>query len=82
MGQEERAELSKLASIYKIRCRYGKSAQVASSTLMKARCALIRKRKDKRIFIYLFVSQCSDRLAYLVLVRLMQYLMVLPELKI
>lgn len=37
MGHEERAELSKMASIYKIRCRYGKSTQVASSTLMKAR---------------------------------------------
>lgn len=30
-------QLSKLASIYRIRCRYNKSTQVASSTLIKAR---------------------------------------------
>lgn len=38
MGSDERAELSKLSSIYKLRCRYGKSTQLASSTLIKARC--------------------------------------------
>lgn len=30
-------QLAKLASIYKLRCRYGKSVQVAPSTLIKAR---------------------------------------------
>ncbi|KAL5463714.1 hypothetical protein EMCRGX_G032639 [Ephydatia muelleri] len=37
MGYEERAEVSKLASIYKLRCRFGKTVQVTSSTLFKAR---------------------------------------------
>ena len=37
MGNEERAEVSKIASIYKLRCRYGKSTQLAPSTLIKAR---------------------------------------------
>jgi hypothetical protein len=37
MGSEERAELSKLASLYKLRCRFNKSTQVATSTIIKAR---------------------------------------------
>ena len=37
MGNEERAEVSKIASIYKLRCRYGKSTHLAPSTLIKAR---------------------------------------------
>ena len=37
MGNEERAEVSKLASIYKLRCRYGKAINLAPSTLIKAR---------------------------------------------
>ena len=37
MGTEERAELSKLASVYKLRCRYGKALTLAPSTLIKAR---------------------------------------------
>lgn len=37
MGNDERQELSKLASIYKLRCRFGKTVHMTSSTLCKAR---------------------------------------------
>jgi hypothetical protein len=37
IGPEERAELSKLASAYKIRCRFGKETKLASVTLIKVR---------------------------------------------
>uniref|UniRef100_A0A1X7VBH3 Uncharacterized protein n=2 Tax=Amphimedon queenslandica TaxID=400682 RepID=A0A1X7VBH3_AMPQE len=60
MGSEERAELSKLASLYKLRCRFNKSTQVATSTLIKARQTCVPASGEVDLILNTFTKKMRD----------------------